>query len=165
MKLNAEDVPVVMAKAHDEAIIGPRSLLKRSWHIGIDYQRVIADHLDSLRDSLEQTFPIMGDYGDLSVHRLWSPIDLPPESQADPLVSQADAENRFLATLQDLGTYSKILCAGRMARAGRNNNAIRIESLKCGVIYFIVTEYGSLRSRDAINQIAHILCEGIIVID
>ena len=130
MKLNTEYLPFVMAKAHDDAIVGPGSLLKRSRYIGIDNQRVIANHLDSLRESLKQTFRFMGDYCDLTVYRLWSSVDPSPKGQADTLMSKADSKNWFLAAFQDLRTYSKILRARRVTWAWRNNRAIRIESLE-----------------------------------
>lgn len=53
MKLNAKDASLTVLEPHDESLIGPGSLIERFGQIGINNQRVIADHLDALWDPLK----------------------------------------------------------------------------------------------------------------
>lgn len=59
MKLDAEDLAVLVSQSHDEAIVGPRGLLEGLWQRETDYERVIPDHLDALRYPLKQIHTVM----------------------------------------------------------------------------------------------------------
>lgn len=107
----------------------------------------------------------MGNHGNLSVYRLRGKIDFPPECHANALVSQADAKNRFFAMLQNISAYSEIPRTRRMARAGGNHDTIGIEIREGRVTDLIIAKHCGAYPGDAIDQVANVIREGVIVVD
>ncbi|GEM_PF-7082612 len=96
MELHPVGRTVPQADAHDLAVILGGG---RHEHVGgtsawLDHQGMVSDGGKALRQSREETVPVMQDAGGLAVPHGRSPDHAGPRRQAQALVPQADAQQR-----------------------------------------------------------------------
>lgn len=72
MKLDAEDLALLVPQSHDETIVGPGGLVERIRQWGADDERVIPNHLDALRYSFKQIHAVMNNIDGKAMHWLRS---------------------------------------------------------------------------------------------
>jgi hypothetical protein len=77
--------------------------------IFLDDQRVVADSLKILRDSMKDSRVVMFDMGDLSMHWFWSVGNSSAMDPAKALVSETNSKDRDMRGLEDLCADSKVL--------------------------------------------------------
>src|ERR1700733_11729525 len=141
MKLNAEDLAVLVSQSHDETIIGPGGLVEGIWQRETDYERVIPNHLDALRYSLKQIQTVMNNVNGKAMHWLRSQRDATSKDSTDTLMPQANAKDRLWAIKKHVTTDSKILRVRWTAGTGGYHNAVHTQFTKGCIAHLVIPEY------------------------
>ncbi|MNN56461.1 hypothetical protein D3C81_1713950 [compost metagenome] len=164
VELHTLDVKVLVAYAHDFAVIGPcgdfQAIRQRC---ALDCQRVITDHCIWRWQILEHADAGMRDLRSLAVHDLLRTHHLAAECRAYCLMSEADAEDRQLACklLQDRNRHAGFM---RRARTGRNADALRIQRGDLFQCDLVIT-YGVHVFAQFAEVLHQVVGERVVVID
>jgi hypothetical protein len=108
--------------AHQHAVVGPRrggQVLREVGH----GQRVVADHVEVLRQTGEQARAVVPELGDPAVPG-WRAADAGAVRQGQALVPEADAEQRQFRALDDLAADAEVGGHPRIAGAGGEHHAV-----------------------------------------
>ena len=164
VELHALDVEVLVAHAHDFAVVGPGGDFEAGRQgRALDRQRMVANHRKWTWQALEYAFSGVRDHRGLAVHDLFGAHDLAAECFADRLVTEADAEDRQLAleVLDDLDRDARV--AWRF-RAWRNADAVEFHGRDLGDRDLVVAHRAHFFTELA-EILDDVIGEGIVVVD
>ncbi|KYF86019.1 hypothetical protein BE20_30345 [Sorangium cellulosum] len=127
VELHAVERPILDLEGHDEPVAarpGGHLDLGRE-RVAADDQRVVAHHLERAGHALEQPGAVVLDLRDLAVHRPRRVLDAPAEARREPLVAEADAEDRRVGErLDHVHADAEIGPPLGAAGAGREDDAV-----------------------------------------
>ena len=125
MELDAPERKFLVVNAHDEAVVGHCIHFEAIGKVSYD-QGMVTHPIEGRRDTLEQLLPVVADLAESAMHRLRGVRHGPPKEVSNALVAEADPENRFAVLLQDCFAESKVAPAFRAARAGGEDDRVKI---------------------------------------
>src|SRR3982074_3556112 len=95
MELHAVNGQRPMGEAHHQAVGSFRRHLEVARHrVAVDHERMVARRPERAVDAAKDALAAMADLGQLAMHRQGRAHDVTPESLADRLMAETDAEDR-----------------------------------------------------------------------
>ncbi len=126
---------------------------------------MIANGAESLGNAGKQFVAVMYDFGASPMHWFGGANHASAEVLRDPLMSQADAEQRNLRFRNRLRRNTEIARIFRTSRAGRNDQAVEIEPLDLFPRQLIVPNHDGCALPDAGDEVHQVVGERIVVVD
>jgi hypothetical protein len=164
VELHALDRQLLVAHAHDLAVLGPGSDLQ---HLGaaraLDGQRVVAVHRELRGQPSEHALLRGGDDAGLAVHELLRANDLAAKGRTNALVPQTHAQDGQLAGKVLDGSH-RDTGFQRRARAGRDHHAIRCARSDALDGDLVVAEHLHIRAQLA-EVLDDVVGEAVVVVD
>ena len=164
VELHAVDRALDMAKAHDFAVAGMGGGAQARWQgFRLDGERVIARRREGAGQAGEQAGGVMVNRAGLAVHDLLGRDDITAKGLADRLVTEADAEQGQVGgeLADDVETDAGTV---RITRAGRENNARRLQRQGLGCTHGVIAD--DARRRPQFLEIMHqVEGETVVIVD
>src|SRR5579871_5874195 len=164
MELDPVDRTIAVSHRHDEPVFGLRAhleLIRRG--LALDDERVIARRLERAVQAAKDALSVVGDAGNLAVHRLTGAHDLAAEGLSDRLMAEADAENRggFARSPHEVEADA---CLIRRAWARREHD--RLGSLRQRLLHADLVVAPDRHLRAELAEIVHeVEREAVIIVD
>ena len=164
MKLNALDLHLPVAQAHDKAVgRGGGDFEAGGQALAFHDQRMVTRGLEGIGQAVENGPAVVTDLAGLAMHQFRRPDNLATESLADGLMAEAHSQDGYTSgqLINHLKTYP---CFVGSFRPGRDDNRIGqflLDFIHSGLI---VSDHSHLGAQ--FSQILdQVVGEGIIVVD
>lgn len=165
VKLHAPYQAAYVTERHHGSILGPGDFPQFRGEWIIHRERMIAHHIESVREAVEQRIhAIVFHLRHLAVRRFY-PADCPTEFERNALMAQTDAQNRNFRAADHIGGNSEITRDRGMARAWRNHDGVEAPRLDRRPVRFIVANDRRQFTRQGSGGVSKIPGEGVVVID
>jgi hypothetical protein len=126
-----------MAHGHEDVISCPGEGLENVWELRCR-ERMVAHHVKRGGNAGEHVLPSVVDFGKSPVHGLWREVDVSAEQVADPLVAQADSQDRERALQNGTCAYTEVTWPIGSPGTRRDNDIVKAGQRQVSPINFIV---------------------------
>ncbi len=164
MELDAPERKLLVVDAHDEAVVGHAIDFEAVGKVVYD-QGVIACRAEGRGNALEDLLSVVADLADPAVHRRRSVLHGSPGEVSDPLVTEADPEDRLVKLPQDRLAEPEIPLPFRAARSGGEDDRIKIELAKFALGQCVVVNYDRIYSGGRGNKLHEVVRKTIVIVD
>ena len=151
--------------AHDDAVAGPRQRLEVGRQRLGDAERVVADRLELLGDAGEQRRALVADDADPSVHDLGRVHDVAARQEADALMAEAHAEQRYVGRGDGVGADAEVLRLVGPAGPGREHDVVVVPLGELRPRGAVVAHHERLVAVGLRQQLEEVVGERVVVVD
>ena len=164
VELHAPEGPLAVAQPHQEPVLRPSGLLQTGGQL-FDYQRVVAHGREGAGDVAEEARAVVVNLAQATVHRLRCVLHAPPVDEAEPLMPEADAEQRHLRVEQQLPADAEVPLVVGAARPRRDHHVVEGESFQPLGVQLVVLEDERRLPADLRDEMEQVEGEGVIIVD
>ncbi len=165
VELDAPDRPLAVGGSHDHAVGGPGDRLEVLGQRLRDAERVVADHREALGDLGEERRVVVVDGAHPAVHHLGRVHHRRAGAVADPLVAEADAQQRHLGLADRVGADAEVLGIVGPAGAGRDHDVVEVAPRQLAPGGAVVAHDGRLLAVRLRDQLEEVVRERVVVVD
>ena len=166
MELDAPERALAVGDAHQHAVAGPGDRLELLRRRLRDAERVVADDLELARDPGEQRRVLVHAGAQAAVHRLGRVLDAPVREPADPLVAEADAEQRHRGVGDRVGGHAEVVGVVRAPGTGRDDDVVEVQLVDDLVPgRLVVAQDDRLVAVRLGQQLEEVVGERVVVVD
>ncbi len=157
--------PGAVRERHQNAVVAPGERLELRRQRLLDAERVVADHLEPIRDAAEQRRALVADRAEPPVPRRRRPDDGAAVHPGQPLVAEADAEQRQRAAGDRLGADAEVPLDLGPPRARRDDDVLEVQPGQLVPAGLVVADHQRLDSVHLGQQLEEVVGERVVVVD